>query len=107
MAIKIDNEGKEGMCHPSRMADDALPIIAARSAAMWGDKCVWATVEGLVMALGTDYAIVSRPWFDKKAWIAINPDSMIGVVYKGHYFGATDSITFRMTLPKSIEAENK
>jgi hypothetical protein len=107
LAVRLDMDCKGPRCHAAAPSNNILPLIAHRSAAMWGDLAFWATHEGLVMALGTEHRIVSRPWFDAKAWQAIRPDTLIGVVHQGHYFGKTENRCFRLALPNSLHAEHK
>lgn len=107
LAVQLDLNCKGTRCHISKESKEVIPIISHRSACMWGDMALWATHEGLVMALGAESKIVSRPWFDAKAWQEIRPDTLFGVVHKGHYFGKTENYCFRLALPNSYHAEHK
>jgi hypothetical protein len=107
LAIKLDLECGGKRCHQAFESNAILPLVAHRSAAMYGDSIVYASHEGLVMAYGREHKIVSRPFFDKHSWHQLKPQTLIGVVHKGYYFGKSEEMCFRMPLPGSIFTEEK
>lgn len=107
LAVMLAKDCKDKRCHSVKEIQDTLPIIAPQSASMYNDAVVYASINGLVMLIGGQHKVVSKPWFDRTAWEAIMPDTMIGIVHEGHYFGWTDNYAFRLQLPSMAFNDEK
>ena len=100
--IELNKDCNGGYCHRVNdgMSSDPHPIVAARSAAMHNDHGIWATKDGLLMiAPNGATKLLSSKYFTQDQWRALKPETMIGVVHDGVYFGFTDEIGFRLDLP--------
>lgn len=79
--------------------EQALPIIAPRSAAVFAHGVVYASTDGLVMITNSGRAtVITNAWLNQQQWRAILPTAMVGAIYDGYYYGGTPEQAFRFRL---------
>lgn len=98
VVIRLDGDCENPYCHGNHTVMQALPIIGERSAAMWGERVVYASRSGLVI-LAPDGSHQLVPVFgDKRAWENLKPSMLAGVVHEGAYFASNGEVSFRVEL---------
>ena len=98
--VKLNAQCDGPQCHKGEHLPTPLPIIARMSAAMYGDMVIYATTRGLASIEGGKSQIF--PIWDDSSWAALNPDTMVGCVHDGHYYGFTDVASFRVKLDGDV-----
>jgi hypothetical protein len=77
--------------HPRAMSlrrvEFEQPCVSARSVASVRDTVLYASSDGLVAISPQGYRVLSEPYFTRREWQALGPDSMLGVVYDQVYYG--------------------
>ncbi|MFY8041633.1 MAG: hypothetical protein ACOVOD_01785, partial [Rhodoferax sp.] len=87
-------------CHGIVEHDDSHPIASVRSMAMHNEHAIWATQDGLLMiSPNRQTVLLTRDFFTQGQWRELAPETMIGEVHDGCYYGFTDRIGFRLRLP--------
>jgi hypothetical protein len=87
-------------CHDVTELSDSHPIISKRSAVLHDEHAIWATKDGLLMlAPSGKTTLLTQAYYTQDQWRAIQPETMLGIVHDGHYFGFTDTLSFRLKLP--------
>lgn len=104
--IDLSNDCKNGMCHTIRRLDHALPLLGIRSPATYQSSVVYASNQGLVMLSGTQASLLTGEVFSQDQWLNIHPNTMVGVVHDGHYYGFTDVETIKVRLPDKVYPQN-
>jgi hypothetical protein len=92
----------------SSVVNDSFPLIGRQSVATHENSVIFASVTGLVHLNSSNAMVVTEDIFTQAQWDALQPQTMIGVVYNGYYYGATATCTFRFEMargPKSGYAE--
>lgn len=87
-------------CHAVVEHDDSHPIASVRSMVIHNEHAIWATQDGLLMIspnMGT--TLLTREYFTQAQWRELAPETMIGEVHDGCYYGFTDRIGFRLRIP--------
>ena len=79
--------------------EQALPVIAPRSAAVFAHGVVYASTDGLVMITNSGRAtVITNAWLNQQQWRAILPTAMVGAIYDGYYYGGAPEQAFRFRL---------
>jgi hypothetical protein len=87
-------------CHAVIEHDDSHPIASVRSMAIHNEHAIWATQDGLLMiSPNMQTMLLTRDFFTQGQWREIAPETMIGEVHDGCYYGFTDKIGFRLRIP--------
>lgn len=87
-------------CHTVIEHDDSHPIASVRSMALHNEHAIWATQDGLLMiSPGRQTVLLTQQYFTQAQWRELKPETMIGTVHDGCYYGFTDEIGFRLRVP--------
>ena len=105
--VDLRHDCAGGKCHETRRIEEQFPIIGIRSAVGHDGSAIYASADGLVMLTGTRARLITANLFTRDQWLAIHPNTMVGVVYDGFYFGATDNYAFRMRIPDEAYESNQ
>ncbi len=90
-------------CHEIKEIEEPHPIVSRRSAALFYDNVVYASKDGLVMITPQGQTkVLTIEHYAQDQWQALEPETMIGVVHDGHYFGFCRDYAFRFRLPDSV-----
>jgi hypothetical protein len=93
--VQLQSDCKGPRCHRGDHVD-APGIVSARSAAIYGDAVIYATKRGLQILNG--FRSQELNFWDQTSWQQMRPDTMIGAVHDGCYFGFTATAGFRLQL---------
>lgn len=96
MVVRLNAQCGGASCHEAEQLKTGFAIVSSESAAMYGDKVVYASARGLVMVNGLESELL--PIWTESAWAALDPSTMIGCVFQGHYYGFTNKAAFRLKL---------
>lgn len=105
--VDLRHDCAGGKCHETKRIEEQFPIIGLRSAVGHDGSAIYASADGLVMLTGTRARLITANLFTREQWLAIHPNTMIGVVHDGFYFGATDNYAFRMRIPDEAYEANQ
>jgi hypothetical protein len=106
--ITLSANCEAGSCHKinDSLTPDPHPIVSCRSAAIHNDHGIWATKDGLLMIMpngGT--RLLTADYYTQDQWRALKPETMVGAVHDGVYYGFTSEIGIRLRLPDSTYAK--
>lgn len=104
--VDLRHNCEGGKCHETVRIDEQLPILGLRSAAAHDNSAIYASKDGLVMLTGNRARLLTANLFTPDQWLAIHPNTMVGVVHDGYYFGATDNFAFRLRIPDEAYEAN-
>ena len=90
----------------SSAINDSFPLIGRRSVAVHEDSVIYASVMGLVRLNGATAATMTDEVFTQHQWDTLQPQTMIGAVYQGYYYGATATTCFRIEIPRGPKANH-
>ncbi len=96
-------------CHKitDSLTVDSHPIVSKRSAVMHNDHGIWATKDGLLMISPSGATkLLTAKFYSQDQWRALRPETMIGAVHDGVYYGFTDEIGIRLHLPDNTYASS-
>lgn len=102
--IRVSQGCTEGACYSvsDGLTPDPHPIVSKRSIALHNEHAIWATKDGLLMvAPGGQTRLLTADYYAIDQWRALKPETMIGAVHDGVYYGFTDEIGIRLDLPDS------
>jgi hypothetical protein len=105
IALNADCDAQS--CHKvtDSLTVDPHPIVSKRSAVMHNDHGIWATKDGLLMISPNGATkLLTAKFYTQDQWRALRPETMIGAVHDGVYYGFTDEIGFRLHLPDNTYA---
>jgi hypothetical protein len=87
-------------CHTVIEHDDSHPIASVRSMVVHNDHAIWATQDGLLMInANRQTTLLTQQFYTQAQWRELKPETMIGAVHDGCYYGFTDTIGFRLRIP--------
>lgn len=71
--------------------------VSKKSIAVMGSSIVYASPDGLVAITGGQVSLLTKAFYKRENWQALNPSAMIGAVNDNIYFGflASGAIVFR------------
>jgi hypothetical protein len=96
-AQACDESGQRSMA----VVHDKFPLIGRMSPAIWEKSVIYASTSGLVMLTGANAIVLTNDdiWTQSQ-YDNLAPHTMRGVVFDGYYYGATDTVTFRLEMPR-------
>jgi hypothetical protein len=103
--LRLDCKG--GFCHNVQRLDEYHPLIGLRSPAIYQSNVVYASDDGLVMLSGNQSAVITGGFWSRDQWLALHPNTMVGVVHDGFYYGFTDVETIRVKLPGTTHSRDQ
>ena len=96
--ILILTKGKPAMIQgfdPASMSiteiDSTLSCSSKRSVVDMGEYVVYSSPDGLVMASESGLTLMTQDLINRDQWQALNPSSILGFHYEGHYVGFYDT----------------
>lgn len=104
--VDMRHDCQGGKCHQVDRIEEQFPIIGLKSAAAHDNSAIYASADGLVMLTGNRARLITSNLFTRDQWLAIHPNTMVGVVHDGFYFGATDNFAFRLRVPDEAYEAN-
>ena len=104
--IDLQHDCAGGKCHQTQRIEEQFPVISPRSAVGHDGSALYASTDGLVMLTGAKARLITSNLFTREQWLAIHPNTMVGAVHDGFYFGATDNYAFRMRIPDDAYEAN-
>lgn len=102
--IRVTANCDAGACYSvaDGLTPDPHPIVSKRSIALHNDHAIWATKDGLLMVSPSGQTrLLTADYYAIDQWRALKPETMIGAVHDGIYYGFTDEIGIRFDLPDS------
>jgi hypothetical protein len=94
ISLKTGDDGVQ--CHAAEHLAQPAPCVSARSAVVYGDTVIYATKRGLMSLTGGSSKELQ--FWSERQWQEMRPDTIIGAVHDGHYFGFTETHSFRISL---------
>ena len=104
--VDMRHDCQGGKCHDTKRIEEQFPIIGLKSAAAHDNSAIYASADGLVMLTGNRARLITSNLFTREQWLGIHPNTMVGVVHDGFYFGATDNYAFRLRVPDEAYEAN-
>ena len=102
--MRHDCEG--GKCHQTEKITEQFPILGIKSAVAHDNSAIYASKDGLVMLTGNRARLLTANIFTAEQWLAIHPNTLVGVVHDGFYIGVTDNFAFRLRVPDEAYEAN-
>jgi hypothetical protein len=100
--IRITANCDSGACYSvaDGLSPDPHPIVSKASIALHNEHAIWATKDGLLMLSPNGQTrLLTNDYYAIDQWRALKPQTMIGAVHDGVYYGFTDEIGIRLDLP--------
>lgn len=104
--VNLKHDCQGGKCHETAQITEQLPVLSIRSAVAHDDSALYASKDGLVMLTRNRVRVITANLFTQEQWLAIHPNTMVGVVHDGFYIGCTDNYAFRLRIPDEAYENN-